>query len=641
MLSQGFMPLFKIRGHWVVLVGLAVIVGLCTRQVWAEQNHLVAPNAAVTQAAQPLAPQNATLTGSQMGVAMAGATPQHVHRLTNNGTLPERLHLTITSRQGWAVTVDPIQVQLAPGQSISVTTALTIPRDTPAGTMAVTTLTVVNTPPAAPILLSVIDSFLVQGDTALKIPPAQWGEMINGQRVYSLTAASGTTEFLPDLQTPTSGYNGSFLGPTLVMTTGEVISVSITNNLTDVTTVHWHGLHFAGKMDGGPHQLIHPGESWRPTFTMINEAATPWYHPHPHSDEHTHDDTHAQQRTDQASTASTGKQVYAGLAGMILIRDSASAALNLPHTYGVDEFPIVVQDRNFNADGSFREYPAQQDRDLHKGNYFLINGTLAGNLDAPAQLVRLHLLNGSNARFYNFGFTDNRSFDQIASDNALLNHPVQRNRLVLGPGERVEIVLDLRGLAGQTLYFAHYGEELITPLTSVDDYDETNLILFTLHVTAPTAKAVTALPQTLNHIERLERSQAVFTRTLVLNIPPSINLKTFDMEVINITATLGTKEIWSIINQSEEPHPIHIHDSPFQIIARNGKLPPEYELGWKDTVIVQPLERVDLIKDFSGFADSTSPFMYHCHILDHEDKGMMGQFIITEANTLYLPVVTR
>lgn len=628
------------RLTWLLLAGFVILIGLGARQVWAEQGSLAPPRADVVKNAQQTAPQNATLTGSQMGVAAAGTTQHHVHRLTNSGTLPERFNLTIMSRQGWVVAVEPTQVQLAPGQSISVTTALTIPSDTPAGTMAVTTLRVVNTPPAAPILLTVIDSVLVQGDAPLKIPLAQPGTLLNGQRVYSLTAASGVTQFLPDLQTPTSGYNGSFLGPTLIMTKGEVISVSVTNLLTDVTTVHWHGLHLPGKTDGGPHQVIQPGATWRPTFTMINEASTPWYHPHPHGEEHAHPIAGAQQRI-QASGATTGKQVYAGLAGMILIRDSASAALNLPDTYGLDEFPIVVQDRNFNADGSFREYPVQQDRDLHKGNFFLINGTLAGNLEAPAQLVRFHLLNGSNARFYNFGFADNRSFQQIASDNALLNQPVQRNRVMMGPGERVEIVVDLRGLAGKTLYFAHYGEEVVTPLTSVDDYDETNLVLFTIHVTAPTANAVTTLPQTLNQIVRLERSQAVLTRTLVLNIPPSINLKTFAMDVINITATLGTREVWSIINQSEEPHPIHIHDSPFQIIARNGQLPPTYELGWKDTVIVQPLERVDLIKEFSGFADPTGPFMYHCHILDHEDKGMMGQFIIQEQETLYLPMVKR
>src|SRR6185503_1346482 len=111
-------------------------------------------------------------------------------------------------------------------------------------------------------------------------------------------------------------------------------------------------------------------------------------------------------------------------------------------------------------------------------------------------------------------------------------------------------------------------------------------------------------------------------------IPPSINGTTFKMDVINITTTLGTKEIWSIVNLSEESHPIHIHDSPFQILSRNGAPPPEYEMGWKDTVIVHSLEHVDLIKYFSDYPDPNGPFMYHCHILDHEDKGMMGQFII-------------
>ncbi|MEZ4727799.1 MAG: multicopper oxidase domain-containing protein [Caldilineaceae bacterium] len=639
MVHQWLLTLNK-RSKWLLTVMLTGLFGLCVQQVWAEawppfmQGRL-------TAVAQPLrvAPQNATLTGSQMGVSTAGMIEHRTHRLTNTGPTPELFKLTITSRQQWPVTVMPTQVQLAPGESITVTTALSIPNDTPAGTMGVTTLVVNNTPPAAPILLPVIDTFLVQGDAVLKIPPTQWGELIHGQRVYTLTATMSTTEFLPGLQTPTLGYNGSYLGPTLVMTTGEVISVSVTNLLTDVTTVHWHGLHLPGKMDGGPHQLIQPGATWRPTFTMLNEASTPWYHPHPHAEEHAHDGVQASAVT--ASIASTGKQVYGGLAGMILVRDSASAALGLPHTYGVDEFPIVVQDRNFNADGSFREYPVLQDRDLHKGDHFLINGTLAGTLQAPAQWVRLHLLNGANARFYNFGFADNRSFYQIASDNALLNQRVERNRLILGAGERAEIVVDLRGLEGETLYFAHYGEELITPPHTADDFDESNLVLFTIKVTAPTANSVTAIPLTLNDIVRLDRSQAVLTRTLVLNIPPSINLKTFDMNVINISTTLGTKEIWSIINQSEEPHPIHIHDSPFQIIARNGELPPVQEMGWKDTVIVHPLERVDLLKEFSAFADPNGPFMYHCHILDHEDKGMMGQFVIRENAANYLPIITH
>jgi bilirubin oxidase len=390
-------------------------------------------------------------------------------------------------------------------------------------------------------------------------------------------------------------------------------------------------------MDGGPHQVINPGETWRPTFTVINEASTPWYHPHPHGAEMEH-------HLEADSGATTGNQVYAGLAGMIIIRDSASAPLGLPQTYGVDEFPVVVQDRNFNADGSFRPYPAIQDRDLHKGDYFLVNGTLAGNLSAPAQMVRLHLLNGSNARFYNFGFSDNRTFYQIASDNALLNQRVSRNRVELGPGERAEIVVDLSDAQGQTLYFTNYSYEFDNSdvaITSLDDYDQANYILFSIQVTAPTSNPVTSIPSTLNNIVRLDASQAARIRTMTLNIPPSINGAMFQMDVINITTTLGMNEVWSIVNLSEEAHPIHIHDSPFQILSRNGAPPPDYEMGWKDTVIVHSLEQVDLIKYFSDFADPEGPFMYHCHILDHEDKGMMGQFVIIDGQSVYLPLITR
>jgi bilirubin oxidase len=630
--------IFRILSKRSTLFCLVAILSLCAGTGWAKP--IDSPDATQpsgTLHALASAPPIASISGSQFGVGLSGTTQDQTHLITNNSLAPQTFNLSVGSRQAWTVTVTPAQVQVAPGGNQTFTTHVTIPSDAPPGMVGLTTITATNTLIATPIVLQVRDTILVTGTAALKIPAAQMGQLVNGKRQYSLTEARSTTRFLPGLDTPTAGYNGSFLGPTLVMTKEETISLSVTNNLTEVSTTHWHGIHLPGQMDGGPHQVIEPGATWRPSFTMINDASTAWYHPHPHAAEM------ALQAAD-ASAATTGNQVYAGLAGMIIVRDSGSAALGLPQTYGVDEFPIVVQDRNFNADGSFRPYPATQDRDLHKGDYFLVNGTLAGNLSAPAQMVRLHILNGSNARFYNFGFSDNRTFYQIASDNGLLNQRVSRNRVVLGPGERAEIVADLSNAEGQTLRFVNYASEF-TPhdvaVTSVDDYDQANYILFSIQVAAPTAQPVTTIPATLNHIVRLAASQAVMTRTLTLNIPPSINGMTFSMDVINITNTLDTKEVWSIVNLSEESHPIHIHDSPFQILSRNGAAPPDYEMGWKDTVIVHSLERVDLIKDFSGYADPAGPFMYHCHILDHEDKGMMGQFIIIDGQFVYIPFITR
>jgi bilirubin oxidase len=544
--------------------------------------------------------------------------------------LPQTVTLTATSRKGWTVSVSPASLVLNAGASATAVVKMTIPSDALPGTLDVATLTA----SAGAAKASGKDSLLVRTGKMLAIPPLEMGQMVNGQRVYNLKARVATTQFRPGVNTATSGYNtNTYLGPTLVMTKTERVLMQVTNSLTEVTTVHWHGLHLPGETDGGPHQEIDVGETWKPTFTIINEAATAWYHPHPHGH--------------HGSTAETATQVYRGLAGMIVVRDANSAALHVPKTYGVDDFPVVVQDRKFNADGGFDE--SKDEVGIRNGDSFLVNGTFAGTLNAPAQMVRFRVLNGANHRFLNLGFSDNRSFYQIASDNGFLNAPVQRNRFHMGPGERIEIVVDLSNAQGKTIHFVAYDAELgdtLVPEYIADDFDRSNFILFSLNVTAPTANAVTSIPGTLNNITRYDASNAVTTRSLRLTLPPAINNAVFDMEVINITSTLDTQEIWSIVNLTNDPHPIHIHDSPFQIVRHldiTGKeIPiPAYELGWKDTVIVRAGERVDVIKDFGGFADPTAPFMYHCHILEHEGEGMMGQFVIIDDKSVYLPFVKR
>ena len=583
-------------------------------------------------------------TGFDSGKLDAGApgtSRTYSHTLTNDSGIPQTFTLAVASSKGFTVAVTPPSVTLSNGQSATISVQVSIPAGTAPGILDVTTLTATNSPPAPPLVVEVRDTTLANAGADLKIPALQTGQLVNGTRTYGLTAAKGTTEFWPGVQTPTYGYNGSFLGPTLVMTAGETIAMSVTNTLTETTTTHWHGMHLPADMDGGPHQLIEPGATWTPTWRVENEASTLWYHPHPHGESH---------MGHTANSGTTGTQVYQGLAGMILVRNSDGNALGLPQRYGVDEFPLVLQDRTFNADGTLKVTP--NDRSQRKGDAFLVNGTLAGNLDVPAQMVRFHVLNGSNFRFFTLGFTDNRPFYQIASDNALLNAPVQRTRMLIAPGERMEIVVDLSGAQGQTLQFASFNQDLMVPNHTADTFDRTNYVLFMLQVGAPTADPVTSLPGTLNHIARLTRGEATVEKRLSLMIPPSINGKTFEMETINLTSTLNTIEIWSITNMSEEPHPIHIHGSPFQVLVRNappfvdgqplppgGELPPAYELGWKDTIIVKAGERVDLIKGVRDFADFDGEFMYHCHLLEHEDKGMMGQYVVGEP--AYMPLLKR
>jgi FtsP/CotA-like multicopper oxidase with cupredoxin domain len=204
----------------------------------------------------------------------------------------------------------------------------------------------------------------LQGKTPLVVPPTLTGP------IYNLTMQTGTSEFTPGVTTPTAGYNGSFLGPTLIMHKGDDVVLNVTNELGETTTTHWHGMHVAPEDDGGPHTTILPGATWSPDFTVLDDASTMWYHPHLHH--------------------FTNAHVTKGLAGMILIRDEIEAAAGLPLTYGVDEFPIIIQDRRINFDGQFIVDGL--------GTTMLVNGTFDPYLEVPAQMVRLRVLNASSER---------------------------------------------------------------------------------------------------------------------------------------------------------------------------------------------------------------------------------------------------
>jgi bilirubin oxidase len=372
-------------------------------------------------------------------------------------------------------------------------------------------------------------------------------------------------------------------------------------------------------MDGGPHQESAPGGVWEPHWTIENEAATLWYHPH--------------------FLERTGEEVYSGLAGLFIIDDENSDSLNLPKKYGVDDLPLIVQDREFKENGQFVYAPQRRDELGHTGmlgDTILVNGTYAPFVDVPAKQIRLRILNASNARRYNFGFEDGRSFYQIATDGGLLASPVARTHMILAPGERAEVIIDL---TGET-----------EPLTLISDvvHEENNVLRFArtminaerdenqvfkiieLHPQS-TTEAPEALPQSLNPIERIPATSAARTRRFILNPRNrSINGEVMDHQYVNEVVHSGDVEIWEIINLSGTYHPFHIHGVQFQILDRRGRPPADYELGWKDTVLVSNAEIVHVIMRFPEFSDPHTPYMYHCHILEHEDMGMMGQFIVTD-----------
>ncbi len=449
----------------------------------------------------------------------------------------------------------------------------------------------------------------------LFIPPTLEGP------TYDLSLAPSSHEFFDGFQTATYGINGSYLGPTLLLTSGTDVQMNVTNGIGQTTTMHWHGMHVAPSDDGGPHTTILAGATWSPDFTVLDRATTFWYHPHLH--EH------------------TNEQVYRGLAGMIIVRDEEEAALDLPRTYGVDDFPLILQDREF-SEG--REFIFSDRGAGAGGDVMLINGTIEPYLEVGGQVIRFRVLNGSGARVYNLGLSDSRAFQQIGSDGGLLKAPVTLTRIRLAPGERAEVLVDFASDSGSEVTFRSFASELTNgepggngqggPGGPPNPLDGEDFDLIEIRVGTPGAGAVTDIPTQLVALERIPESDADRVRPMVLNggqgRPFQINGVSMDLSVINEVVTLGDTEIWEITNDTQIAHPFHIHDVQFFILDRDGAPPAPNEQGLKDVVLVEPNETVRFITTFEDFADPEIPYMYHCHLLGHEDDGMMGQFLVVE-----------
>mgnify|MGYP001016954590 FL=1 len=451
-----------------------------------------------------------------------------------------------------------------------------------------------------------------QAQNPLAIPPAL------DLDTFELVVDEHIHQFYPGVNTATYGASAEYLGPTLILHRGDTARVRVQNELAQITNMHWHGLQVPGEFDGGPPREIAPGDSWTATYHVKNPAGTYWYHPHPHE--------------------LTAEQANKGIAGFIIVQDSAEGALPLPRTYGVDDFPVVVQDRRFLPNGNFVFGPY--------GDSVLVNGTPRPYLECPAQVVRLRLLNGSNARIYPLGFEDGRSFSVIASDGGLLNAPVNMDRVWLSNGERAEVLLDLTGLEGDSLLLMSFGSELPQTVPGANNILWEGSILngidfpvLRIRVTPPTAAPVTSIPATLVPVLPYDEASATRTRTKVLAGTGmvgmgmfTINGLMFDLNVINDTVLLGSTEIWGIENISNMAHPFHIHGGSFYLLDRDGLAPPAWEQGAKDVVLVDAGENVRVIMRFDDLTEGW-PFMYHCHNLLHEDNMMMAQYIVVDGAT--------
>ncbi|MET3507561.1 multicopper oxidase family protein [Halalkalibacter oceani] len=410
--------------------------------------------------------------------------------------------------------------------------------------------------------------------------------------VYTVRAQEGKTELFDGIETTTYGYNGAFLGPMLRLEKGETVKIRTINELDENTTFHWHGLEVAAEADGGPHDVIKSGEEKIIEFEVGQEAATLWFHPHPEG--------------------KTSEQVYNGLAGLIYIEDENGKSLGLPSDYGINDIPLIFQDKTFDDEKQLN-YSAAMNDDGTIGETLLINGTLNPKLTVNKEKVRLRLLNGSNARNFTFKLNTGDSFVQVATDGGFLNEPVTLNEVTLTPSERAEIIVDFSQLNTENdLALINEDGSILLPF-EVSDQDG----------------VVSEIPEKMNNFSLTEEEMNLpVTKEIELfgmMDQVTINGKKFDPERIDFTQQQGVTEVWEIYNKPDMMggmiHPFHIHGTQFKIISRDGVEPPENERGWKDSISIKPDERVKIAIQFKH----KGVYMFHCHILEHEDNGMMGQ----------------
>jgi FtsP/CotA-like multicopper oxidase with cupredoxin domain len=445
-------------------------------------------------------------------------------------------------------------------------------------------------------------------ENELKIPPLLEPRAEDGRKVFELTLQQGRAELLPGKPAETWGVNGAYLGPTLRAERGDRVELRVRNDLPERTTVHWHGMHLPAVADGGPHQMIEPGATWTPSWEIDQPAATLWYHPH--------------------LMGETADHVYQGVAGLFILDDPDADTLQLPADYGVDDIPLIIQDKRLDDDGMLDFSQGLISPTGRLGSTILVNGTYSPYLEIGDERVRLRLLNGSNARVYNVGFADDREFDLIATEGGLLEAPRRMSRLQLSPGERAEIVTAFE--PAERIVLRSFEPDLGTNFwesrfTGGDD----SFDLVEIRAAASLAPAP-EVPATLAAHEHYDREDATRTRSFELSGQSRINGRKMDMGRIDEVVRPGATEIWEVRNAAGTPHNFHVHGVSFAVVDYAGEEPPAHLSGLKDTVYVPPDETVTLLVRFPDYPDPDSPYMFHCHILLHEDRGMMGQFVLAE-----------
>ena len=437
----------------------------------------------------------------------------------------------------------------------------------------------------------------------LNVPLEASSTLESSTRTFDLDLQSGDTNFGSARSVSTWGINGAYLGPTLRVNKGEEVRINVANNLDEDTTMHWHGLHAPAEMDGGPHQPIVSGEVWSPEWLVDQRASTNWYHPHLHGE--------------------SAAQVKMGLVGMFIVDDPAEAELRLPSAYGVDDIPVIIHDApdEVSRGNAVQEAIRSVFQRGRPPAVTLVNGGRETVFDVTSQVVRLRLLNATIDDHLTVSFSDGREFKVIASEGGLLPQPEALTSISLSPGERYEVVVEFE---------PNDVTRLSLLKTNSDNQEADNAEELVEFRSSNDLMDTGSVPATLSNAQPVE----VPANTSVRNFDMSdvaINGMEMDMMRIDQVVAAGSTEIWSIRNLDQRTlHNFHVHGVSFTVLDIDGREPPAYMATQKDTVLVPPGTEVNLLVEFPNVSNDGWPYMFHCHFLRHEGRGMMGQYLVVD-----------
>jgi FtsP/CotA-like multicopper oxidase with cupredoxin domain len=439
----------------------------------------------------------------------------------------------------------------------------------------------------------------VTGDTAAATPVLTNFSSDPGVVEVALTAAPARLSLVPGHETDLFAYNGQFPGPTLEFREGDRVRVRFRNDLPEATTVHWHGLHLPFEADGSAFHPVEPGQEHVYEFTIHpGTAGTYWYHPHPHH--------------------RTGYQVGMGLYGAIVVR-----APDDPLPASLPEQVLMLSDNRFRPDGSldFAERGSLQERidfeNGREGDVLFVNGQILPTLTIRSgEVQRWRVINASGGRVYRLAL-DGHKFLHVGSDGGLFERPVEVDEILISSGERVELLVRGTGAPSSEATLRTLPYDRYIRQTRPRDWDQPRDLLTVRYADEPPVPAI-ELPDRLRPIPALDVADATNTRVVTMT-QGFLNNRPMDMHRVDQTATLGATEIWEIENLVGMDHPFHLHGFQFQVVDRNGVAEPFR--AWKDTVNVPRHQSVRFIVRYENYPGK---WMFHCHILTHEDNGMMG-----------------